>query len=88
VDNVKSTNSNKKWIDIDISMHTLECKEAVTKFKILGRHEYLAHHFKRMNLIDLDICFLCNQNPIMNSVQFTLYRKTTKRYLQPPREAK
>ena len=32
LDSVKSTNSNKKWTDVDISsrsLHTLECKEVL-----------------------------------------------------------
>ena len=38
LNNVKSTNSNKKWVDIDIrgrSQHTLECKE-----RLLQNSEY------------------------------------------------
>ena len=69
LDNVKSTNSNRKLGDIDIrgrSLHTLERKEAVEKFIIFSDHNCLAHHLKRMNLIDPDICVLCNKNSIMN----------------------
>ena len=45
LDNVKSTNSNKKWVDIDIrgrSLHTLERKETAAKFRIFSGHDSLA----------------------------------------------
>ena len=71
LDNVKATNSNKKWVDIDIkgrSLHILERKEVLTKFRIFSEYDYLlAHHLKKMNLIDSDICIFCNQNSIRNS---------------------
>ena len=38
LDNVKLTDSNKKWVNIDIrgtSLHTLKHKEAVVNFTIL-----------------------------------------------------
>ena len=66
---VKSTYSNKKWVDIDIggrSLDSLEHKEALAKLRIFSGHNCLAHHFKRMDLIESDICVLCNQNSIMN----------------------
>ena len=59
LDNVKSTNSNKKWVHITIrsgSLHTLEHKEAVAKLGIFNGHDCLMHHLKRMNLIDSVIC--------------------------------
>ena len=61
LDNIKPTNSNKKWIDIDIkgrSLHTLVLKEAVAKFRIFSGHDCLGHRLKRMNLIDSDMCFV------------------------------
>ena len=48
-DNAKSTNSKKKWIDNYIrgrSLHTLECKEAVAKFRIFSGLDCLALHLK------------------------------------------
>ena len=73
LDNGNSNYSNKKWVYIDIrgrSLHTLEHKEAVAKLRIFSGHDCLAHHLMRMNLIDSDICFLCNQNSIMNLYLF------------------
>ena len=69
LDNVKSTNNNKKWVDIDKrgSLHTLECKEAVEKFVIFSGHECLDLHLKRMKRINSGISVFCNQNSIMNS---------------------
>ena len=58
------------WIDIDIrgrSLHMLERKKVFAKFRIFSGHDCLAHHPKRMNLIDSDICVFCNKNFIMNS---------------------
>jgi hypothetical protein len=52
---------------LEICLYTLEGKEAVAKFRIFSGHDCLARHLKRMNLIGLDICVLCNQNSIMNS---------------------
>ena len=70
LENVKSTNTNKKWVDIDVrgrSLHRLKCKEGVAKFSIFGGHDCLVHHLKIMNPIDSDTCVLCNQNSTMNS---------------------
>jgi len=33
----------------------------------------IAHHLKRMNLTDTDICVLCNQNSIMDSEHLFQY---------------
>ena len=55
LNSVKSISSNKKWVGIDVSgrsFHTLEYKEAAVKFKIFNEHDCVAHHLKRMNLID------------------------------------
>ena len=45
LDNVKSTNSNTKWVNIDeISgrgLHTLECEEVIAKFRIFSGHDCL-----------------------------------------------
>ena len=46
LDNVNSTNSNRS-VDIDISsrsLHTLEHKEAVAKFRIFSGHDCIAPH--------------------------------------------
>ena len=70
MDSVKSTNNYKKWLVIDISSRsllTLKRKEVVAKFRIFSEYNCLAHHLKRMNVIDSDICVLCNQNSIINS---------------------
>jgi len=43
LDNVKSTNSNKRWVHIDIrgrSLLTLERKEDVAKFRIFSGHDF------------------------------------------------
>ena len=52
----------EEWIDTVIrgrSLHTLEHKEAVAKFRIFSVHNCLVHHLKRMNLnktwVDIDI---------------------------------
>ena len=50
----------------------LKRKETVAKFRILHGHDYLTHHLKKMNIIDLDICVLCNQNSIMNSKHLSI----------------
>ena len=58
LDNVNSTNSNKKWVDIDVSgrsLYTLEHKMAVAKFRIFSAQDCLTHHLMRMNLIDSNI---------------------------------
>ena len=64
LDNVKSTESNKKWAHIDIrgrNPNTLEHKEAVAKFRLFIGYDGLAHHHKTMNLTDHpDVRFLCN----------------------------
>ena len=70
--NFKSTNSNRKWEDIDIngrSLHTLERKGAVAKFTIpiFSEYDCLTHPLMRTNLIESHIYVLCNQNSIMNS---------------------
>ena len=47
LDNVKSTSSNQKWVDIDVrgrSLHTLDCKEAVAKLRIFSEHEKVAKY--------------------------------------------
>ena len=70
LDYVKSTDSNKKWIDVDIigrSLHTLERKYSVAKFRLFSGHDCFAHNFKGMNIIGPDICVFCNQTSIMNS---------------------
>ena len=60
LDNVKLNNGWKRWVDIDSgkSLHILEHKVVIAKFKIFGGHDCLAHHLKRMNLIDSDIYVL------------------------------
>ena len=66
--NDKSTNGN--WVDIDISgrtLHALEREEAIAKFRILSRFDFLGHHLKGMNLTDSHIYVFCNQNSILNS---------------------
>ena len=44
LDNLKSTNSNKKkkWVDIHISKNTLKCKDDVAKFRIFSGHDIIS----------------------------------------------
>jgi hypothetical protein len=64
LDYVKSTNSNKKWVDIDISdksLHALECKEAVAKFWWIGFLKWLIHSVSPfsnfIHFLSTSLCF-------------------------------